>query len=292
MNHRSRLSRVGVPLATALVLVFTLFPVYWMVSTAFDPQAASGARSLLPGGFGLSNFRVVLTEGGFGTFLRNSVVVALATVLASGLLSLFAVARFRFRLRSSVLVMILVVQMVPMEALVIPLFIQVRTLGMLNSLLGLVVVYVGFSLSFAIWNLRGFVAAVPVELEEAAYLDGASWWRMFRSVLLPLVAPGLVATSVFSFITAWNEFIFALTFMQDDSKYTVAVGLRRLVFRPVRHRLGLRHGSLDAHHHPRHGLLRHRPAPAHLGAGLWRRERLGACMPSVKPSMLPSVLPS
>jgi N,N'-diacetylchitobiose transport system permease protein len=230
VNHRSRLSRVGVPLATALVLVFTLFPVYWMVSTAFDPQAASGARSLLPGGFGLSNFRVVLTEGGFGTFLRNSVVVALATVLASGLLSLFAaiaVARFRFRLRSSVLVMILVVQMVPMEALVIPLFIQVRTLGMLNSLLGLVVVYVGFSLSFAIWNLRGFVAAVPVELEEAAYLDGASWWRMFRSVLLPLVAPGLVATSVFSFITAWNEFIFALTFMQDDSKYTVAVGLRR-----------------------------------------------------------------
>ncbi len=150
MNHRSRLSRVGVPLATALVLVFTLFPVYWMVSTAFDPQAASGARSLLPGGFGLSNFRVVLTEGGFGTFLRNSVVVALATVLASGLLSLFAaiaVARFRFRLRSSVLVMILVVQMVPMEALVIPLFIQVRTLGMLNSLLGLVVVYVGSGLS-------------------------------------------------------------------------------------------------------------------------------------------------
>ena len=230
MNHRTPLSRVGIPLATALVLVFTLFPVYWMVSTAFDPQAASGARSLLPGGFGLDNFRVVLTEGGFGTFLRNSILVALGTVLASGLLALFAavaVARFRFRLRTSVLIMILIVQMVPMEALVIPLFIQVRTLGMLNSLLGLVVVYVGFSLSFAIWNLRGFVAAVPVELEEAAYLDGCSWWRMFRSILLPLVAPGLVATSVFSFITAWNEFIFALTFMQDDSKYTVAVGLRR-----------------------------------------------------------------
>ena len=230
MNHRTPLSRVGIPLATALVLVFTLFPVYWMVSTALDPQAASGARSLLPGGFGLDNFRVVLTEGGFGTFLRNSILVALGTVLASGLLALFAavaVARFQFRLRTSVLIMILIVQMVPMEALVIPLFIQVRTLGMLNSLLGLVVVYVGFSLSFAIWNLRGFVAAVPVELEEAAYLDGCSWWRMFRSILLPLVAPGLVATSVFSFITAWNEFIFALTFMQDDSKYTVAVGLRR-----------------------------------------------------------------
>ena len=129
MNHRTPLSRVGIPLATALVLVFTLFPVYWMVSTAFDPQAASGARSLLPGGFGLDNFRVVLTQGGFGTFLRNSILVALGTVLASGLLALFAavaVARFRFRLRTSVLIMILIVQMVPMEALVIPLFIQVR----------------------------------------------------------------------------------------------------------------------------------------------------------------------
>ena len=87
--------------------------------------------------------------------------------------------------------------------------------------------YVAFSLPFAIWMLRGFVAAVPKELEEAAYLDGASWLRMFWSVLFPLVAPGLVATSVFSFITAWNEFVFAITFLNDDSKYTVAAGLRQ-----------------------------------------------------------------
>jgi N,N'-diacetylchitobiose transport system permease protein len=115
---------------------------------------------------------------------------------------------------------------VPLEALVIPLFLQAKDLGLLNRLLGLVVVYVAFSLPFAIWMLRGFVAAVPVELEEAAYLDGASWWRMLWSVLFPLVAPGLVATSVFSFITAWNEFIFAITFMNDDSKFTVAAGLQ------------------------------------------------------------------
>jgi len=123
--------------------------------------------------------------------------------------------------------MVLVIQMVPVEALVIPLFVQARSLGILDNLLGLVLVYVAFSLPFAIWTLRGFVAAVPVELEEAAYLDGASWGRMFRSVLLPLVAPGLVATSVFSFIVAWNEFVFALTFMSDEANYTVAVGLRR-----------------------------------------------------------------
>jgi len=230
VNRRTPLGRLGVGVATAAVLLFTLFPVYWMVTTALDPNASSGARGLLPSSLGTSNFSFVLGQGGFATFLRNSILVAIGTVVASGALALLAavaVSRFRFKFRTSVLVMILIIQMVPMEALVIPLFIQVRTLGLLNSLLGLMVVYTGFSLSFAIWNLRGFVAAVPMELEEAAYLDGASWGRMFWSVLLPLVAPGLVATSVFSFITAWNEFIFALTFVNDDSLYTVSVGLRR-----------------------------------------------------------------
>jgi N,N'-diacetylchitobiose transport system permease protein len=212
------------------VLVFTLFPVYLMIVTALNADANAGSRTLWPNEWTWANFAFVIGEGGFGRYLTNSLVVALATVLAGALLALLAavaVARFRFRFRTSVLVMVLIIQMVPVEALVIPLFIQARTFQMLDSLVGLVVVYLAFSLPFAIWTLRGFVAAVPVELEEAAYLDGASWGRMFRSVLLPLVAPGLVATSVFSFIVAWNEFIFALTFMSDDQNYTVAVGLRR-----------------------------------------------------------------
>ena len=218
MRRRSPAARARRAAAVFAVAAFALFPLYWMLTTAFGPGPT------------LANFRFVLDEGGFGTYLKNSLVVATATVLASGLLSLFAavaVARFRFRFRTSVLIMVLIVQMVPLEALVIPLFLQVRRLELLNTLLGLTIVYVAFSLPFAIWMLRGFVAAVPVELEEAAYVDGASWLRMFRSVLFPLVAPGLVATSVFSFITAWNEFIFALTFVNDDAKYTVAVGLRQ-----------------------------------------------------------------
>jgi N,N'-diacetylchitobiose transport system permease protein len=211
------------------VLVFSLFPVFVMVSTAVDPHANDGSRSILPTSFTLDHFSKALGEGHFTTYLRNSLVVALATVVISGMIALLAsiaVARFRFRFRTSVLLMVLVVQMVPLEALVIPLFLQAKDLGLLNRLLGLVVVYVAFSLPFAIWMLRGFVAAVPVEIEEAAYLDGASWWRMLWSILFPLVAPGLVATSVFSFITAWNEFIFAITFMNDDSKFTVAAGLQ------------------------------------------------------------------
>jgi N,N'-diacetylchitobiose transport system permease protein len=223
---RSALRSLGV----AAVLLFTLFPVWMMVVTAFNARADAGSRAVWPSAWTLENFTFVIGEGGFGRYLTNSLLVALGTVLAGAVLALLAavaVARFRFRLRTSVLVMVLIIQMVPVEALVIPLFIQARNLGILDSLAGLVLVYLAFSLPFAIWTLRGFVAAVPVELEEAAYLDGASWGRMFRSVLLPLVAPGLVATSVFSFIVAWNEFVFALTFMSDEANYTVAVGLRR-----------------------------------------------------------------
>lgn len=224
--------RVLLGLAITVVLVFTLFPAFLMLSMAVDKRASSGKRNLVPTDLTLDNFSFVLDEGGFTTFLRNSFIVAIATVLASGLLALLAavaVSRFRFRFRTSVLVMILIVQMVPLEALVIPMFIQARDLHLLNRLLGLVVVYVAFSLPIAIWMLRGFVAAVPKEVEEAAYVDGASWMRMFWSILMPLVAPGLVAVSVFSFIIAWNEFIFALTFNTDvdPARYTAAVGLRR-----------------------------------------------------------------
>jgi N,N'-diacetylchitobiose transport system permease protein len=230
-RRRSRTRRRTLEATVSIViLIGTLFPVYWMVSTAFDADAARRGAQLVPTRWTLDNFTRVLADGSFAVYLRNSLFVALLTVVASSLIALLAavaVARFQFRLRTTVLVLVLVVQMVPLEALVIPLFLQVRSLGMLNSLLGLAVVYLAFSLPFAIWMLRGFVAAVPKELEEAAYLDGASWGRMFRSILLPLVAPGVVATSVFSFITAWNEFIFALTFLNDTEKYTVAIGLQK-----------------------------------------------------------------
>ena len=212
------------------VLLFSLFPVLIMLSTAFDARANDGSRAVLPTDLSLDNFGFVLGDGGFTTYLLNSLLVGLGTVVVSGLLALLAavaVSRFQFTFRTTVLVLVLVVQMVPLEALVIPLFIQFNSLNLLDSLIGLTVVYVAFSLPFAIWMLRGFVAAVPKELEEAAYLDGASWPRMFWSVLMPLVAPGLVATSVFSFITAWNEFVFAITFLNDDSSYTVAAGLRQ-----------------------------------------------------------------
>lgn len=164
----------------------------------------------------------MLTVSGFGRYFLNSLVVAVVVVLLSlvfSFLSAVALTRFRFRGRGVLLVMLLVAQMVPVEALTIPLFFLMRSVGGtvpafgLNELGSLVLVHLAFSLPFAIWMLRGFVAAVPAELEEAATLDGASRMRFTWQILFPLVAPGLVAVSVLAFIHAWNDFLFAKTFI-------------------------------------------------------------------------------
>jgi N,N'-diacetylchitobiose transport system permease protein len=140
------------------------------------------------------------------------------------LLASVAVARFRFRLRASFLIMLLIVQMIPGQALIIPLFVDFNRLGLLQNLGGLVIVYSAQALPVSIWMLRNFVATVPRELEEAAAIDGASSPRIFWRILFPLVAPGLVAVSIFSFITAYNEFIVALTFLgQAHSDYTLPI---------------------------------------------------------------------
>jgi N,N'-diacetylchitobiose transport system permease protein len=227
--------RVALNGAGVLVALFALFPVWWMVSTSFKPnrEIFSGQPVPVPRHPTLSHYREILTGdlipgATFVDFFLNSVLVAVATVVVSSLVALLAataVARFRFRLRTTFLIMLLIVQMIPLEALVIPLFLMIRRLGLYNTLPSLILTYIGFSLPFAVWMLRGFVAAVPRELEEAAAIDGASWAQTFRKILLPLVAPGLVATSIFSFITAWNELIFALTFINDQSKYTLPVAV-------------------------------------------------------------------
>jgi N,N'-diacetylchitobiose transport system permease protein len=208
-------------LVAALVIVF---PVYWMVLSAFKPAGEIQSDDPKPWTLAptLDSFRRVLGAGHFGRYFVNSLVVALAVVVLSALIAFLAavaVTRFRFRFRATVLVMFLVAQMVPIEALTIPLFFLVRDVGRavpgvgLNTLGSLVLVHLAFSLPFAIWMLRGFVAAVPPELEEAAMLDGASRFTVLWRILFPLVAPGLAATSVFSFITAWNDFLFAKTFI-------------------------------------------------------------------------------
>jgi N,N'-diacetylchitobiose transport system permease protein len=217
-----------------LIGLLTLFPIFWMVSTAFKPsqEIYSLTPSFLPAHPTLGNFSRVIggQAAGIGPvwlFFRNSLAVTLATVLIASLLSLLAsvaVARFRFRFRASFLIMLLIVQMIPGQALIIALFLDFGKLGLLQNLGGLVIVYAAQALPVSIWMLRNFVATVPKELEEAAAIDGASAPRIFWRILFPLVMPGLVATSIFSFITAYNEFIVALTFLaQDHSLYTLPI---------------------------------------------------------------------
>ena len=218
-----------------IIALVTLFPIFWMVSTAFKPPSElfSLTPHPLPLHPTLRNFSEVMNghAAGLGIsfwqFARNSLFVTIVTVVLASLVSLLAavaVARFRFRFRVSYLIMLLVVQMLPAQAMVIPLFIDFRGIGLLDNLVGLILIYSAQALPISIWLLRNFVAAVPKDLEEAAAIDGAGPLRVFWRILFPLVAPGLVATSIFSFITAWNEFIFALTFLgTDQGKYTLPI---------------------------------------------------------------------
>jgi ABC-type glycerol-3-phosphate transport system permease component len=225
--------RAGLNLLGLLVALITLFPIFWMVSTAFKPDTEwyTLTPHPLPSHPTLSNFGAVIDGSVIGlpywNFLKNSLFVTLVAVFASSLIALLAaiaLARFRFRFRTTYLIMLLIVQMLPQQALVIALFIDYRSWNLLDSLVGLILVYTTFALPVTIWMLRNFVAAVPRELEEAAAIDGAGPMRVFWRILLPLVAPGLVATSVFAFIFAYNEFIFALTFLgTDTAKFTLPI---------------------------------------------------------------------
>lgn len=227
------LRRAGINTLAVVIALVTLFPILWMISTAFKPagEIFSLTPHPLPAHPTMTNFHQVLNGSvigySFWRFFANSLFVTLTAVVASSLLALLAavaVARFRFRFRTSYLIMLLAVQMLPQQALVIALFIDFRAVNLLDSLTGLMLAYTAFALPISIWILRNFVATVPKELEEAAAIDGAGPVRIFWRILFPLVAPGLVATSVFSFIYAWNEFTFALTFLGTDQvKYTLPI---------------------------------------------------------------------
>ncbi|MFT4297252.1 MAG: carbohydrate ABC transporter permease [Micropruina sp.] len=220
-----------------LIALIVAFPLYWMLLSAIKPKTAIDAGDSLPftTAPSLESFLRVLQVNDFARYFVNSVVVALAVVLVSTVLAFLAavaLTRYQFKLRTTMLITILVAQMVPIEALTIPMFFMMRQAGQvfppigLNHLGSLVVVHVGFAIPFAVWMLRGFVAAVPIELEEAARLDGASGFTFVRSILFPLVAPGVVACSVFSFISTWNDFLFAKTFIisaQENQTLPLAI---------------------------------------------------------------------
>ncbi|MBA3542360.1 MAG: sugar ABC transporter permease [Deltaproteobacteria bacterium] len=223
------LAHVGLVLLCAIVL----YPVMLVCKKAIEPgtQFAMSA-SPIPNEITGEHFHKLFTERGASgelLFLRhtfNSIVVALLTTVVGVALSCtaaYALSRFKFPGRKTGLTMFLVVQMFPATLLMLPLYVILNKLGLLNSIAGLVMVYATTAIPFCVWTLKGYFDSLPRELEEAARIDGASPWMIFRKIMLPLARPGIAVTGLFSFMTAWNEFIMASTFMTNESRYTLPV---------------------------------------------------------------------
>ncbi|GGR15964.1 MULTISPECIES: carbohydrate ABC transporter permease [Agromyces] len=229
--------RVTTWLLSALsVVLFALFvfPVYWMVNTSFQPNndVRGSEVHFFPDNFTLRNYETVIFDPGRTPFLpaaANSLIVTLLTVIIAlvfAFLASVAVTRFRFKSRRAFILTILVIQMIPGEAMIVSVFRVIDGWQLLNTIAGLTIVYIATVLPFTIWTLRGFVNGVPVELEEAAMIDGCSRAGAFWRVTFPLLAPGLIATGVFGFIQAWNEFIMALVLNARPEMMTLPVWLR------------------------------------------------------------------
>ncbi|MDI6912291.1 carbohydrate ABC transporter permease [Nocardioides sp.] len=213
-----------------VAFLMCVFPVYWMVNSSLLPRnkIRNPDPTWVPFGGTLDNYRTVFDGSQFLDALRMSLMVTLLTIgvaLTFAFLAAVAVARFKFRGRRSFIVALLVIQMIPVEGLFISQYKMLEGMNLLNSVVGLSLVYVASVLPFTIWTLRGFVAGVPFELEEAAMIDGCSRVQAFFRVTFPLLAPGLVATGVFGFIQAWNEFTLAVVVMSQGDKKTLPLWL-------------------------------------------------------------------
>ena len=212
------------------VFAVMIFPVFWMLSTAFKPD--DEINSATPTWFSLSptldHFRDAMARDYFWDTVRNSLIVVCIAVLASlviAFLAAVALAKYRFSGRTLLIVLMIGIIMLPQAGLVIPLYVVLAKYHLVGTLTGVILTYLTFVLPFAVWTLRGFILGIPKDLEEAAMVDGSSRLGAFVRILLPLAAPGLVATAVFAFVTSWNEYIFASVLLSDQSDQTVTVWL-------------------------------------------------------------------
>ena len=213
-----------------VAIVLMGFPVYWMITTSFKPKGdiLSTDPTLLPRSFTLSNYVEAVTKEGFVRALVNSLIVVFFTVTISLFVALFAsiaVARMKFKGKRTYVATILLVQMLPLSALLIPIYLLLSRFNLTDKLSGVILTYLAFVLPFVIWTLRGFLVNIPAELEEAALVDGCTRPQAYRLVLFPLMAPGLVATAIFAFIQAWNEFLLAYIILSSQDNATMPIWL-------------------------------------------------------------------
>jgi N,N'-diacetylchitobiose transport system permease protein len=230
VNLRERTKQVLYDATGLGVAAVMLFPIYWMVATAFKPgrDILALTPKWIPSPFTLQNFQSAITRPYFVDDVKNSLLVVgsmLVLALAIAFLAAVGTARFGFKGRTAFLIMIIGVQMVPLNALIIPIYLMLDRVGQTDALPGVVAVYLAVVLPFMIWTLRGFVANIPVELEESAMIDGCTRVGAFWRITFPLVGPGLVATAIFGFIQAWNEYIIAYVLLNSPNNQTLTVWL-------------------------------------------------------------------
>jgi multiple sugar transport system permease protein len=227
--------RAAIYVSLAVALLVALFPFWWMLVTSFKrPIDIFAGVSLVPQHFTFSNYSRLFGPYHMGQFLRNSLIVVSAAVVISlvfGSLAAYALARFRLRLglNNHALVATLLVRMLPPILLVVPIYIVLGKAGLLNSRLGLILVYTGLNTSFVIWMMQSFLEEIPRDIEEAAMVDGDSRLTALRRVVLPLAAPGLAATAIFSVIATYNDFLIALSLTSTPNAQTVPVGVSTLI---------------------------------------------------------------
>ena len=232
-RRRSRwrsVRRRGWDVLGLVVFAVMIFPVFWMLSTAFKPD--DEINSATPTWFSLSptldHFRDAMARDYFWDTVRNSLIIVCLSVLASiviAFLAAVALAKYRFGGRKLLIVLMIGILMLPQAGLVIPLYVVLAKYHLVGTMTGVILTYLTFVLPFAVWTLRGFILGIPKDLEEAAMVDGSSRLGAFVRILLPLAAPGLVATAVFAFVTSWNEYIFASVLLSDQADQTVTVWL-------------------------------------------------------------------
>ena len=233
MTMRS-VGRIALRVLTLFMALIWTFPVYWMVNSSLLPNVTlqSTTPTFVPIGGSFDNFGAVFRDAGFVKALGVSLAVTLATVFVAlivAFLGALAISRFRFRGRKSFILALLLIQMLPAEGLFIAQYKMMSGLTLLNNVVGLTILYAAAVVPFTVWMLRGFVAGVPVDLEEAGMVDGLSRTQAFLRITFPLLAPGLVASGVFAFLQAWNEFTIALVVMTDEQARTLPLWLRGFV---------------------------------------------------------------
>lgn len=231
-----------------VIIAIALYPIMWVIALAFSGQQSVALADLppdpgfwdrmrvaapVPEHFSVDNFVGVWTEQPFGAWMVNSLIVSALTTIVGVAVACtagYAFSRFRFAGRETGMTMFLVSQMFPGTLMLIPLYaIIVDGMDLGNSVWGLVIVYSVTAVPFCVWMLKGYFDSIPIEIEESAIMDGCSPARVFLEIVLPLARPAVAVTALFSFMTAWNEFILAATFMEDEARYTAPIGLRFFV---------------------------------------------------------------